>query len=155
MHLRLVLTYLFEILFKVATPHSPFLHQPPTPFSGLSPLSSKKFRTPPSNSVFFYEKMWPLHILFWWKLILTATKSMFSSRPSSTYLVCMSSDLEKLFKALMVVYIFHIFPVYTPRNSRQKAPPWKFHKIVINPLEIPNPKTKTAGNSTLFFLGHP
>ena len=140
--------------FKVATPHSPFLHRPPTPFSGLSPLSSKKFCTPPSNSVFFYEKMWPLHIPFWWKLILAATKSMFSSRPSSTYLVCMSSDIEKLFKALMVVYIFHIFPV--PQEiPDKKLHPWKFHKIVINPLEIPSPKTKTPGNSTLFFLGHP
>ena len=29
-----------------------------------------------------------------------------------------------------------------------------FHKIVLDPLEIPRPKTKTPGDSTLFFLGH-
>ena len=29
----------------------PFLHQPP-PFTGLSPLSSKKIRTTPSDSIF-------------------------------------------------------------------------------------------------------
>ena len=32
---------------------------------------------------------------------------------------------------------------------------WKFHKIVLDPLEIPRSKTKTPGNFTLFFLGHP
>ena len=28
--------------------------------------------------------------------------------------------------------------------------PWKFHKIVLHPLEFPRPKTKTLGNSTIF-----
>ena len=32
---------------------------------------------------------------------------------------------------------------------------WKFHKIVLDPLVVPRPKTKTPGNSTLFFLGDP
>ena len=37
----------------------------------------------------------------------------------------------------------------------RKLNPWIFHKIVLDTLEIPRPKTKTpgAGNSTLFFLG--
>ena len=42
--------------------------------------------------------------------------------------------------------------------------PWKFqtkqsstpgYKIMLDPLEIPRPKTKTPGTSTLFFLGYP
>ena len=42
---------------------------------------------------------------------------------------------------------------FTSGNSRQnKVPPWIFHKIVLDPLEIPMPKTKTPGNSTLFLL---
>ena len=38
--------------------------------------------------------------------------------------------------------------------DKTKLLPWKFHKIVLDLLEIPRPKTKTPGNSTLFFLGH-
>ena len=41
---------------------------------------------------------------------------------------------------------FFIFILYMP---------WIFHKIVLDPLEIPRPKTETPGNSTWFFLGHP
>ena len=53
--------------------------------------------------------------------------------------------------------IFHFF-YFTSGNSRQnKAQPlagWIFHKIVLDPLEIPRPKTKTPGNSThiIYFL---
>ena len=36
----------------------------------------------------------------------------------------------------------------------KKFNPQIFYEIVLNPLEIPRPKTKTLGNSTLFFLGH-
>ena len=38
--------------------------------------------------------------------------------------------------------------------DKTKLNPWIFHKIVLDPLDIPKPKTKTPGNSTLFFLGH-
>ena len=53
--------------------------------------------------------------------------------------------------------IFHFF-YFTSGSSRQnKAQPlagWIFHKIVLDPLEIPRPKTKTPGNSThiIYFL---
>ena len=36
-----------------------------------------------------------------------------------------------------------------------KYNPCIFHKIVLEPLEVPRPKTKVPGNSALFFLGHP
>ena len=39
--------------------------------------------------------------------------------------------------------------------DKTKLNPWIFHKIVLDPLDILKPKTKTPGNSTLFFLGHP
>ena len=42
------------------------------------------------------------------------------------------------------------FFYFTPGNSRQKAPP-----MVLDPLEIPRPKTKTPGNSMLFFFWSP
>ena len=35
--------------------------------------------------------------------------------------------------------------------DKMKFRPWKFHQIVSHPLEFPRPKTKTHGNSTLFF----
>ena len=51
--------------------------------------------------------------------------------------------------------IFHFFNL-TPGNSRQnKAQTLDIiHKIVLNSLKIPRPKTKTPGNSILFFLCH-
>ena len=35
-----------------------------------------------------------------------------------------------------------------------KPQTWNFHKIVLQPLEFPWPKTKTYGRSTWFFLNH-
>ena len=48
------------------------------------------------------------------------------------------------------IFHFYILPLEIP--DKTKLNPWKFHKIVLVPLEIPRPKTKTPGNSTLFFL---
>ena len=52
---------------------------------------------------------------------------------------------------------FFLFFFTLPQEIPDKAKlnPWIFHKIVLNPLEIPRSKTKTPGKSTLFFLGHP
>ena len=50
-------------------------------------------------------------------------------------------------------FSFFYFTTQIPDKTRLK--PWIFHKIVLDPLEIPRPKIKTPGNSTLFFLGHP
>ena len=58
------------------------------------------------------------------------------------------------------------FPIYQPYsqpimnkvfyfNKLKKRNPWIFHKVVLDHLELPRPKTKTSRNSTLFFLGHP
>ena len=47
---------------------------------------------------------------------------------------------------------FFSLPLEIP--DRTKLSPWIFHKIVLDPSEIPRPKTKIPGNSTLFFLGH-
>ena len=40
-------------------------------------------------------------------------------------------------------------------QTKQSSAPWIFHKIVLDPLEIPRSKPKTPGNSTLFFFDHP
>ena len=47
--------------------------------------------------------------------------------------------------------IFHFFtlPLKIPDK---KLNPWIFHEIVLDPLEIPRPKTRTLGNYTSFFL---
>ena len=44
-------------------------------------------------------------------------------------------------------------PIGNPDKTTLR--PWKFHRIVLQPLEIPKPKTKTHENSTRFFLDHP
>ena len=51
--------------------------------------------------------------------------------------------------------IFHFFTWPLKFPDKTKLNPWIFHKIVLDPLEILRPKTKTPGNSTLFFLGQP
>ena len=53
--------------------------------------------------------------------------------------------------------IFHFFTLPIEIPDKTKLNPWIFYKIVLDPLEIPRPKTKTPRNSTfsLFFLGHP
>ena len=51
--------------------------------------------------------------------------------------------------------IFHFFTLPLKISDKTKLTPWIFHKIVLDLLEIPRPKTKTLGNSTLFFLGQP
>ena len=52
-----------------------------------------------------------------------------------------------------ILFFFFTLPLEIPDKTRLK--PWIFHKIVLDPLEIPRSKTKTPGNSTLLFLGHP
>ena len=39
--------------------------------------------------------------------------------------------------------------------GKAKFHPWKFHKFLLDTLEVPRPRTKTPGSSTLFFFGHP
>ena len=51
--------------------------------------------------------------------------------------------------------IFHIFTLFLEIPDKTKLNPWKFQKIVLDPLETLRPKTKTPGNSTLFLLGRP
>ena len=51
--------------------------------------------------------------------------------------------------------IFHFFTLPQDIPDKTKLNPWIFHKIVLHPLKIARLKTKTHGNSTLFFLGHP
>ena len=48
---------------------------------------------------------------------------------------------------------FSFLPLEIP--GKTKLNPLIFHRIVLDPLEIPRPKTKTPGNSTLFFHGYP
>ena len=45
---------------------------------------------------------------------------------------------------------FFTLPLEVP--DKTKLNPWIFHKIVLDPLEIPRPKTKTPGNSTLLLI---
>ena len=49
--------------------------------------------------------------------------------------------------------ILHFLPLEIP--GKTKLHPWKFYKIVLDPLKISRPKTKSPENSTLFFFGHP
>ena len=51
--------------------------------------------------------------------------------------------------------IFHFFTLPLEIPDKTKLHPWKFHKIVLDPLEIPRLKSKTPGKFTLFYLGHP
>ena len=48
------------------------------------------------------------------------------------------------------LFIFLLYP-WKFHSYKTKLNPWKFHKIVLDPLKIPGPKTKTPGNCTLFF----
>ena len=51
--------------------------------------------------------------------------------------------------------IFNFFTLSLEIPDKTKLHYWKFHKIMLDPSEIPRPKTKTLGNSPSFFLGHP
>ena len=51
--------------------------------------------------------------------------------------------------------IFLFFFLTSWNSWQNKAQPWIFYKTELNPLEIPRPKTKAPGNSTLSSLGHP
>ena len=47
------------------------------------------------------------------------------------------------------IFRFVTLPLEIP--DKMELHPWKFHQIVSHPLEFPRPKTKTHGNSTVFF----
>ena len=51
--------------------------------------------------------------------------------------------------------IFLFFYITLEIPDKTELHTWKFHKIVLDPWEIPRPKTKTPGNSTLFFFWSP
>ena len=51
--------------------------------------------------------------------------------------------------------IFHFFNLPLEIPDKTKLHPWKFYTFLLDPLELPRPKTKTPGKSTLFFLVHP
>ena len=51
--------------------------------------------------------------------------------------------------------IFHFFTLPMEIPDKTKLNPSILHKLVLNHLEIPRPKTKSSGNSTLFFINHP
>ena len=51
--------------------------------------------------------------------------------------------------------IFHFFTLPLEIPDKTKLHPWKFHKIVLDPSEIPRLKSKTPGKFTLFYLGYP
>ena len=52
--------------------------------------------------------------------------------------------------------IFHFLTSPLEIPGKAKLYPWKFNKIVLDPLEIPKPKTKTPGNFHIIFsLGQP
>ena len=59
---------------------------------------------------------------------------------------------DTLFLKTPVEY-FIFLPMKIPEKT--KLHPWKFYKIVLDPLKFPRPKTKSPGNSTLFFLDQP
>ena len=56
------------------------------------------------------------------------------------------------FKKTLEFFMFFTLPMEI--LDKTKFHPWKFHKILLDPLENSTPKNKTPENST-FFLGHP
>ena len=48
--------------------------------------------------------------------------------------------------------IFNYFTLPLKIPDKTKLNPWMFHNLVLDSFKIPRPKTKTSGNSTLFFL---
>ena len=60
---------------------------------------------------------------------------------------------------LSLFHNFSFFYFIPTGNSRQnRAPllhPWKFHKFLLDPLEIPRSKSKTLEIQYFFFLEHP
>ena len=60
---------------------------------------------------------------------------------------------------LSLFHNFSFFYFIPTGNSRQnRAPllhPWKFHKFLLDPVEIPRPKSKTLEIQYFFFLEHP
>ena len=66
---------------------------------------------------------------------------------------------EKIKTGVMRIYffeklpgIFHFFTLPLKIPDKTKLNPWIFHKIVLDPLETPKPKTKTPENSTSFLI---
>ena len=55
---------------------------------------------------------------------------------------------------LNIYRLFYFFTLLLEIPEKTKLLPWKFHRFLLHPLEIPRPKTKNPGNSTLFFLVH-
>ena len=47
--------------------------------------------------------------------------------------------------------IFNFFTLPLEIPDKTKLNPWLFHIILFHHLEIPRPKRKTPGNSTIFF----
>ena len=48
---------------------------------------------------------------------------------------------------------FIFLPLEIP--GKTKLHPWKFYKIVLDPLKIFKAENQAPANYTLFFLGHP
>ena len=51
--------------------------------------------------------------------------------------------------------IFHVFTLPLEISDKTELNSWIFHKIVLDPLEIPRPKTKTSGNPACCFFDTP
>ena len=58
-----------------------------------------------------------------------------------------------LLKTLLEIFIFFTLPLEIA--DKTKLSPWIFHKIVLDPMEIPHYSfLVTPGNSTLFLINH-
>ena len=56
-------------------------------------------------------------------------------------------------KTLLEIFIFFTLPLEIA--DKTKLSPWIFHKIVLDPMEIPHYSfLVTPGNSTLFLINH-
>ena len=91
---------------------------------------------PPQPSLLFF-------LLFFGIAQFSKIFYLFGKKIILTYLYLKKKTLE----------FFFFLPLEIPEKT--KLNPWIFHKIVLDLLEIPRPETKTLGNSTLSFLGHP
>ena len=62
------------------------------------------------------------------------------------------ADESILFLTPLLSGIFHFFTLPLEILEKTKLHPWKFHKILLDPLEVLRPKPKTSGNSTLHYF---
>ena len=85
---------------------------------------------------------------FFYLVILTLTKSLFLAAGNGLFQKKSKQVGLKKYFFKISLGISHFFTLFLEIPDKTKLNIWIFHKIVLDPLENPRPKTKTPGNST-------